>query len=152
MRTRPCRALQQGLRGLRARPTAVPVLAGGREFFSNGIHLHDIEAAAHRSGDSAADQVRAHGGVVLNPHYRNMGNLHGSEYRAYTLPRRVGLPPAADRRARGAGPGPGRPAESAGSPRDALCSMAERIARHDLSLLSRACSRTACRSRTLRSS
>jgi putative two-component system hydrogenase maturation factor HypX/HoxX len=38
----------------------------------------------------AADQVWAHGGVVLNPHYRNMGNLHGSEYWTYLLPRRTG--------------------------------------------------------------
>jgi putative two-component system hydrogenase maturation factor HypX/HoxX len=28
--------------------------------------------------------------VVLNPHYRNMGNLHGSEYWTYLLPRRCG--------------------------------------------------------------
>jgi len=27
--------------------------------------------------------------VLLNPHYRNMGNLYGSEYWTYTLPRRV---------------------------------------------------------------
>jgi putative two-component system hydrogenase maturation factor HypX/HoxX len=139
MSTRQCRALQRALRELRAQPTAVLVLAGGREFFSNGIHLHDIEAAAHRAGDSAAeasmrnieamddvvleiltltdrlvvaalqgnagaggcflalaaDQVWAHGGVVLNPHYRNMGNLYGSEYWTYTLPRRVGTVQAA---------------------------------------------------------
>jgi putative two-component system hydrogenase maturation factor HypX/HoxX len=38
----------------------------------------------------AADQVFARHGVVLNPHYRTMGNLYGSEYWTYTLPRRVG--------------------------------------------------------------
>jgi putative two-component system hydrogenase maturation factor HypX/HoxX len=38
----------------------------------------------------AADRVLARSGVVLNPHYRNMGNLYGSEYWTYTLPRRVG--------------------------------------------------------------
>jgi putative two-component system hydrogenase maturation factor HypX/HoxX len=38
----------------------------------------------------AADRVLARTGVVLNPHYRNMGNLYGSEYWTYTLPRRVG--------------------------------------------------------------
>jgi putative two-component system hydrogenase maturation factor HypX/HoxX len=38
----------------------------------------------------AADEVWAHGGVVMNPHYKNMGNLYGSEYWTYTLPRRVG--------------------------------------------------------------
>jgi len=38
----------------------------------------------------AADQVYAAPGVVLNPHYRGMGELYGSEYWTYTLPRRVG--------------------------------------------------------------
>lgn len=38
----------------------------------------------------AADVVVARTGVVLNPHYRNMGNLYGSEYWSYLLPRRVG--------------------------------------------------------------
>jgi putative two-component system hydrogenase maturation factor HypX/HoxX len=38
----------------------------------------------------AADRVLARSGIVLNPHYRNMGNLYGSEYWTYTLPRRVG--------------------------------------------------------------
>jgi putative two-component system hydrogenase maturation factor HypX/HoxX len=38
----------------------------------------------------AADEVWIHGGVVQNPHYKNMGNLHGSEYWTYLLPRRVG--------------------------------------------------------------
>jgi putative two-component system hydrogenase maturation factor HypX/HoxX len=38
----------------------------------------------------AADRVFARTGVVLNPHYKNMGNLFGSEYWTYLLPRRVG--------------------------------------------------------------
>ena len=38
----------------------------------------------------AADSVLARSGIVLNPHYRNMGNLYGSEYWTYLLPRRVG--------------------------------------------------------------
>ena len=38
----------------------------------------------------AADRVYARDGVVLNPHYKGMGGLYGSEYRTYTLPRRVG--------------------------------------------------------------
>jgi putative two-component system protein, hydrogenase maturation factor HypX/HoxX len=38
----------------------------------------------------AADRIYARSGVVLNPHYRSMGNLYGSEYWTYTLPRRVG--------------------------------------------------------------
>ena len=37
----------------------------------------------------AADRVHARSGVVLNPHYRSMGNLYGSEYWTYLLPRRV---------------------------------------------------------------
>jgi len=134
MSTRQCQRLQAALRELRQRPTQVLVLAGGPDFFSNGVHLHDIEAHADVPGDSAADaswrninamndvalevltltdritvaalrgnagaggcflalaadEVWAHGGVVLNPHYKNMGNLYGSEYWTYTLPRRVG--------------------------------------------------------------
>ena len=38
----------------------------------------------------AADRVWAREGIVLNPHYKNMGNLYGSEYWTYLLPRRVG--------------------------------------------------------------
>jgi putative two-component system hydrogenase maturation factor HypX/HoxX len=38
----------------------------------------------------AADHVFAREGVVLNPHYKGMGNLYGSEYWTYLLPRRVG--------------------------------------------------------------
>lgn len=38
----------------------------------------------------AADRVWARQGVILNPHYKNMGNLYGSEYWTYLLPRRVG--------------------------------------------------------------
>jgi putative two-component system hydrogenase maturation factor HypX/HoxX len=37
----------------------------------------------------AAAQVWARRGVVLNPHYKNMGNLYGSEYWTYLLPRRL---------------------------------------------------------------
>jgi len=138
MSTRQCQRLRDTLRELRQRPTKVLLLAGGPDFFSNGIHLHDIEAAAPEmgltTGDSAADaswrniqamddaalelltltdrltiavlrgnagaggcflalaadQVWAHAGVVQNPHYKNMGNLYGSEYWTYTLPQRVG--------------------------------------------------------------
>jgi putative two-component system hydrogenase maturation factor HypX/HoxX len=38
----------------------------------------------------AADMVLARSGVVLNPHYKGMGNLYGSEYWTYLLPRRCG--------------------------------------------------------------
>jgi putative two-component system hydrogenase maturation factor HypX/HoxX len=134
MGERQAQRLVQALRELRSEPLQVLVLAGGADFFGNGIHLHLIEAATHRDGDSAADaswrniqaiddvvlelltltdrltvsalrgnagaggcfvalaadEVWAHDGVVLNPHYKNMGNLYGSEYWTYTLPQRVG--------------------------------------------------------------
>jgi putative two-component system protein, hydrogenase maturation factor HypX/HoxX len=38
----------------------------------------------------AADYVYAREGVVLNPPYKTMGGLYGSEYWTYNLPRRVG--------------------------------------------------------------
>jgi len=134
MSERQCQRLRDAMRWVRTRSTQVLVLAGGQEFFSNGIHLHDIEAAQRVAGDSAADAsmrninamddvalelltltdritvaalhgnagaggcflalaadvVWAHAGVVLNPHYKNMGNLYGSEYWTYSLPRRIG--------------------------------------------------------------
>ena len=39
----------------------------------------------------AADFVWARDGVMLNPHYKNMGNLYGSEFWTYLLPPRVGI-------------------------------------------------------------
>lgn len=38
----------------------------------------------------AADKVLARDGVILNPHYKGMGNLYGSEYWTYLLPKRAG--------------------------------------------------------------
>ena len=38
----------------------------------------------------AADEVWMGEHVVSNPHYKDMGNLYGSEYWTYLLPRRVG--------------------------------------------------------------
>ncbi|MCU7920815.1 MAG: hydrogenase maturation protein [Candidatus Thiodiazotropha sp. (ex Epidulcina cf. delphinae)] len=38
----------------------------------------------------AADEVWVREGVILNPHYKDMGNLYGSEYWSYLLPRYVG--------------------------------------------------------------
>ena len=38
----------------------------------------------------AADRVFGREGIVLNPHYKGMGGLYGSEYWTYTLPKRVG--------------------------------------------------------------
>jgi putative two-component system hydrogenase maturation factor HypX/HoxX len=104
------------------------VLAGGADFWSNGIHLNLIEASPHPAEESwrninamndlvreivltdrqltiaalagnagaggvflalASDRVYARDGVILNPHYKGMGNLYGSEYWTYLLPRRV---------------------------------------------------------------
>ncbi len=39
----------------------------------------------------AADRVWVRDGVMLNPHYKNMGNLYGSEFWTYLLPPRVGV-------------------------------------------------------------
>jgi len=128
MGTAQCERLLAAYRQALARPTRVLLLAGGPDFFSNGIHLNLIEAAASPADESwrninaiddvceavinttdrlvfatlqgnagaggvflalAADAVWARDGVVLNPHYKNMGNLYGSEYWTYTLPRRA---------------------------------------------------------------
>jgi len=43
----------------------------------------------------AADYVYARESVILNPHYKGMGNLYGSEYWTYLLPGRVGRDKAA---------------------------------------------------------
>ncbi len=42
----------------------------------------------------AADYIFARSSVILNPHYKSMGNLYGSEYWTYLLPRRVNAPQA----------------------------------------------------------
>jgi len=52
--------------------------------------LHGNAAAGGVFLALAADRVLARSGVILNPHYRNMGNLYGSEYWTYLLPQRVG--------------------------------------------------------------
>lgn len=129
MSTDQCARLRAAFAAAAQRPTRVIVLMGGRDFWSNGLHLHCIEAAASPADESwrniqamddlcreiiatqshltiaalqgnagaggvflalAADAVHARRGIVLNPHYRNMGNLYGSEYWTYLLPRRVG--------------------------------------------------------------
>ncbi len=128
MSTAQCERLRRAYAAARRRPTRVIVLAGGADFWSNGLHLHCIEAAASPADESwrninaiddlahdilttdrhltvaalqgnagaggvflalAADAVHARRGVVLNPHYRNMGNLYGSEYWTYLLPGRL---------------------------------------------------------------
>ena len=117
MSTDQCRRLEAAFREAARRPTRVIALMGGPDFWSNGIHLGTIEAAASPAEESwrninamndlcravitcgshlilaalhgnagaggvfmalAADLVLARDGVVLNPHYKGMGNLYGS--------------------------------------------------------------------------
>jgi len=124
-----CEVLRVAYRAALSRPTRVLVLMGGADYWSNGIHLGQIEAAASPADESwrninaiddlvrdiiettdrvviavlrmnagaggvflalAADEVWAYDNVVLNPHYKDMGNLYGSEYWTYVLPRRAG--------------------------------------------------------------
>src|SRR5258708_20869274 len=129
MSTDQCQRLRAAFRLIRKRPTKMIVLMGGTDFWSNGIHLNVIEAAADPAHESwrnihaindlvrefittgshlviaaiqgnaaaggvmlalAANFVYARKGIVLNPHYKGMGNLYGSEYWTYLLPKRVG--------------------------------------------------------------
>jgi putative two-component system hydrogenase maturation factor HypX/HoxX len=129
MGTAACEGLLAAYEAARRRPTRVLVLLGGEDFFSNGLDLNRIEAAASPADESwrninamddlcrailttdtqvtvsalrgnagaggaflalAADLVWGRRGVILNPHYKNMGNLYGSEYWTYLLPRRLG--------------------------------------------------------------
>lgn len=124
-----CGRLLAAYRRALARPTRVVVLAGGHDFWSNGIHLNAIEAAESAADESwdninaiddlaeaiitseshltvaalqgnagaggvflarAADEVWLRDGVVLSPHYKDMGNLYGSELWTYLLPRYAG--------------------------------------------------------------
>ena len=55
MSTGHCRRLLAAYRHACARPTSVLVLGGRRDFFSNGIHLHVIEAAADPAEESWAN-------------------------------------------------------------------------------------------------
>jgi putative two-component system protein, hydrogenase maturation factor HypX/HoxX len=52
MNTEQCRALRQALIKLKKRPVKVIVLMGGEDFWSNGIHLNCIEAAADPAEES----------------------------------------------------------------------------------------------------
>ncbi len=65
-----------------------------RDIVETGTHL-TIAAMRGNAGAGgaflalAADRVYARSAIVLNPHYKSMGNLYGSEYWTYLLPRRV---------------------------------------------------------------
>ncbi|MET0769438.1 MAG: enoyl-CoA hydratase/isomerase family protein [Solirubrobacteraceae bacterium] len=52
MNTDQCRRLREAYRYATRRPTRVIVLMGGRDFFSNGIHLNVIEAAEDPAPES----------------------------------------------------------------------------------------------------
>jgi hypothetical protein len=71
MSTRQCERLLDAIGFAAGRRTQVLVLVGGAGFFSNGIHLHDIEAAANDPDDSAAcsPASRFCGGVPQNLRY-----------------------------------------------------------------------------------
>ncbi|MBI3447077.1 MAG: hydrogenase maturation protein [Magnetospirillum sp.] len=72
-----------------------------REIITCGSHLV-IAAMQGNAGAGgvfmalAADLVLARTGVVLNPHYKGMGNLYGSEYWTYLLAKRCGAAKAAE--------------------------------------------------------
>ena len=129
MSTSQCQALLEAFRQAKRRDTRAIVLLGGPDYWSNGMHLNQIEAAGSAADASwrninaiddlaleiirseehltiaalqgnagaggvflarAADEIWARDGVILNPHYKDMGNLYGSEYWSYLLPRYVG--------------------------------------------------------------
>lgn len=66
-----------------------------REIIETETH-HVIAAMQGNAGAGgailalAADEVFARSGIILNPHYKKMGGLYGSEYWTYLLPKRVG--------------------------------------------------------------
>lgn len=66
-----------------------------REIITTDLHLV-ISALQGNAGAGgvflarAADYVWSRNGVILNPHYKDMGNLYGSEYWTYLLPRYAG--------------------------------------------------------------
>ncbi|MFF3783942.1 hydrogenase maturation protein [Streptomyces sp. NPDC001933] len=55
MSTEQCQRLLRAYRFACSRPTSVLVVGGGRDFFSNGIHLNVIEAAADPGAESWAN-------------------------------------------------------------------------------------------------
>jgi putative two-component system hydrogenase maturation factor HypX/HoxX len=124
-----CRRLRVAFEAAAVGSGRVLVLLGGPDFWSNGLDLNEIEAAASPADQSwaninaiddlaerivnttdkivvsamcgnagaggvflarCADEVWLRRGVILNPHYKDMGNLYGSELWTYLLPRHVG--------------------------------------------------------------
>ncbi len=129
MSTSQCKRLLEAYQLAVQQPTQVIVLMGGENYWSNGMHLNMIEAAASAADESwrninaiddlaeaiintnshitvaalrgnagagglflarACDEVWALDSVIINPHYKDMGNLYGSEYWSYLLPLHAG--------------------------------------------------------------
>lgn len=129
MGVKACQRLLAAFEAATARRVQVLVLMGGPDFWSNGLDLNEIEAAASPADQSwdninaiddlaerivrtddkivvsamcgnagaggvflarCADEVWLRRGVLLNPHYKDMGNLYGSEFWTYLLPKHVG--------------------------------------------------------------
>ncbi|MGK5086742.1 enoyl-CoA hydratase-related protein [Bdellovibrionota bacterium FG-2] len=129
MSTEQCGGLRAAVIDALKKDIRILVLLGSEDFWSNGIHLHSIEASLNPADESwrnieamndlaetiltankvitisalqgnagaggvflalTSDHVFARESVVLNPHYKSMGNLYGSEYWTYSLPKRVG--------------------------------------------------------------
>ena len=129
MGTAACERLLAAYRAALMRPTRALVLMGAPDFWSNGMDLNLIEAAASTADESwrninaiddlaeailrtedrlviaalqgnagaggvflarAANEVWLREGIVLSPHYKDMGNLYGSEFWTYSLPRHAG--------------------------------------------------------------
>lgn len=129
MGTEQCQRLRDALIEAKNKDIKILVLMGGKDYWSNGMHLNLIEASESAADESwkninaiddlaleiinttdqltisaiqgnvgaggvflarAADLVWARSGVILNPHYKDMGNLYGSEYWTYLLPRYAG--------------------------------------------------------------
>lgn len=134
MGTAACERLIAAYRAALLRPTRVLALMGGPDFWSNGMDLNLIEAAASPADESwrninaiddlaeailrtvdrlviaalqgnagaggvflarACDEMWLRRGTVLSPHYKDMGNLYGSEFWTYSLPKHSGTQPAA---------------------------------------------------------
>ncbi len=130
MSTSQCERLLAAYKKALGRNTSVIVLHGGKDFWSNGMHLNVIEASPSPADESWAninamddlaqeiiqtknqitiaamggnagaggvflargcDHVWLRKGIVLNPHYKDMGNLFGSEFWTYLLPKYAGF-------------------------------------------------------------
>lgn len=129
MSSEQCERLLKAYLHAQTQDTKIIMLHGGRNFWSNGMHLNIIEASNNPAKESwkninaiddlaeaiirtknqitiaamhgnagaggvflarACDRVWLRDGVILNPHYKDMGNLYGSEFWTYLLPKYCG--------------------------------------------------------------